>query len=470
MKLIKDKSIQTGDQSASIFQFVRRVNWTIFILLSGGTLFMFFLVFQPMKTALEKSLTDNFIQISEVNYYSVNNSIQGGIEGAKSISSRTMIRNAIDDYKKGKMSLEELKEYTQPKYEDGAKAIEHLVTAERYVDAKIIARYKAADSKFDIGTVNVDMTGIAEPISNIILSSKNIYSVNISPIIIDGKLVGYDQIVYDLTEQIDALNTQSDNAFLLDEAACRDLLAGSEKIQNHGEMTVYSNSGSIYLVAKIQDNVNFVSSQLKKNLFATVTELGINIFIGGIILMVAFIAAVYFYIIRFAKKQLSNLEYSRNTYKSMAYIDPLTNAYSRHFLNIWNRSARSSQQIYAIVMIDIDDFKTINDKYGHAVGDEVLQMLACNIKKLIRQMDFLIRFGGDEFVLILSGLDNNGAKDLIKRIEDQLKVSGSYPVELSISCGISILDADQEFEKVIMQADHNMYEAKQNKKLLQNRF
>lgn len=465
MKPIKDKIIQMGDQTESIFRFVRRVNWTIFILLAGGTLGMFFLVFQPMETALKKSLTDNFIQISEVNYCSVNDSIQRGIEGAKSISSRTMIRDAIDDYKKGKTSLDELKEYTQSKYEDGAEVIEHLVTAERYVDGKIIAQYKDSDSMFDISTVNVDMTGIIEPISNIILSTKNIYSVNISPIIIDSKLVGYDQIVYDLTEQIDALNTQSTNTFLLDEAACRDLLAGSETIQTRDEMTVYSNSGSIYLVVKIQDNVNFVSSQLKENLFATVKELGINIFIGGIILQVAFIAAIYFYIIRFAKKQLSNLECSRNSYKSMVYIDPLTNAYSRHFLNIWNKSVRSSQQTYYIVMIDIDDFKTINDKYGHAVGDEALQMLACTINKSIRQMDFLIRFGGDEFVLILSGLDNNGAKNLIERIEDQLKVPGSYPVELSISCGISILDPDHELEKAVMQADQNMYEAKQSKKL-----
>ncbi len=432
-------------------------------MLAGGAVSILFLVFQPMKTALEKSLTDNFVQVSEVNYYSINNSIQRGIEGTKSISSRTMIRNAIDDYEKGKMSLEELKEYTQPKYEDGAKVIEHLVTAERYVDGIRIARYETAGNVFDINTIKMDMNGIIEPTANVILSLKNIFTFHISPIIINGKLVGYDQTLYDLTKQLKELNMGSVNTNILDEAAYQDLLAGSEEIQTHGVMTIYSKSGLMFIVAHIQDGVYFVSSQTKEILFATLTQLSVNIFIVEIILFVAFIAVVYFYIIRFARTQLINLEYSRDKFKTMAYIDPLTNACSRHFLMIWNRSIRSPQQTYAIVMIDIDGFKAINDKYGHAVGDEALVILASTVKKTIRQTDLLVRFGGDEFVLILSGLDNNGAQDLIKRIEDQLKVPHGCPVQLSISYGVSILDADHELEQAVMQADHNMYEAKQRK-------
>ena len=164
------------------------------------------------------------------------------------------------------------------------------------------------------------------------------------------------------------------------------------------------------------------------------------------------------------KKELGSLELSRNAYKKIAYVDHLTGAYSRMFLDIWNKSLRSYQSNYAVVMIDVDDFKKINDVYGHATGDKVLQHLAKTILISIRQSDFLIRYGGDEFVLILSDINTENAKNLMTRIENQLILSAPHPIKIKISCGISLLTNNNDFEDLLKKADSKMYEVKKAKK------
>ena len=97
----------------------------------------------------------------------------------------------------------------------------------------------------------------------------------------------------------------------------------------------------------------------------------------------------------------------RNRYRSLH--DPLTGAYNRWFLDelLQQEEARSrrSRTPIAIKYVDIDNFKSINDTYGHAVGDRVLQHLAESLRNLIRECDAVVRVGGDEFLLILPGAD-----------------------------------------------------------------
>ncbi|NLT19532.1 MAG: GGDEF domain-containing protein [Syntrophomonadaceae bacterium] len=457
----REKRTYVEHQKLSMIKFINRVKLTLISSIFIVTALVFFLVYQPMQDELKKSLTENFVQISLTNYYAIENNIERCIEGAKSLSSRTMIKNAIGEYKNGKISLEELKTYTQAKYEDGAKAIDYIVLAERIVDDNTIAIYQIGDVAPVISSVEMEKGPISEVISKTVVKDERIYTVVYSPISIDNKVVGYDHVIYDLTKQIKLLCTKNMEIYLADDKVYQELLNASVKVENDSKMKIIMKDGLIYSIAPI-NNMYFVGTQKQSILYQPIFNLAKRIIIGGTAAFVCIVLIIYFYIIRYAKKELGILELSRNAYKQIAYIDHLTGAYSRQFLDIWDKSLRSYQNNYAVVMIDVDDFKRINDSYGHATGDKVLQQLATTILKSIRQSDLLIRYGGDEFVLVLSDIDAEFAQNLITRIESQL--SEPDPIQIKISYGISMLTDNHDLKDSLNQADSKMYEVKAAKK------
>jgi len=168
----------------------------------------------------------------------------------------------------------------------------------------------------------------------------------------------------------------------------------------------------------------------------------------------------------YLRRGLGSLESSRDAYKEMAYIDHLTGAYSRQFLDIWDKSVRSYRENYALVVIDVDDLKETNDVHGHSTGDKALQHLAATISKSTRRGDVLARYGGDEFVLVLSGVDSEGAKSLLARIEERLTVAvhGSDVIRIRFSYGMSMLVNDDDLKESLERADRQMYESKRARK------
>ena len=175
----KDTSCEIGtcskNQAESMLKFVNRVKQTLISSVFIVIVLVFFLVFEPMQAELKKSLTENFAQISQTNCNVIENNIQRCIEGGKSLSSRTMIKNAIGEYNKGNMSLEELKTFTQEKYEDGAKAIDYIILAERFVDGNIIAMYQVGDSIFDESSMEFEKDKYQSYIKNYCQGWKSIY-------------------------------------------------------------------------------------------------------------------------------------------------------------------------------------------------------------------------------------------------------------------------------------------------------
>ena len=112
----------------SVRGFIRRVILTLASLVAISSVVLFLLVYLPMKAELEKSLMNNFEQLSFIRYASLQNDMDRGLEGARSLSSRSVIRNAILEYRNGEMDMDELMAATQLRYEDGAKALEYLMS------------------------------------------------------------------------------------------------------------------------------------------------------------------------------------------------------------------------------------------------------------------------------------------------------------------------------------------------------
>lgn len=118
----------------------------------------------------------------------------------------------------------------------------------------------------------------------------------------------------------------------------------------------------------------------------------------------------------------------------------------------------------AVVMLDLDGFKSINDRFGHAVGDEVLCRFAAIVRRNIRDTDTAARLGGEEFCLILRGLDPAGAHAATDRIRAGLEATSALSPEFgppTVSAGIAISPATGEtFDRLLREADERLYGAK----------
>ena len=154
--------------------------------------------------------------------------------------------------------------------------------------------------------------------------------------------------------------------------------------------------------------------------------------------------------------------------KRLALIDPLTEVYNRHFFDEIRPTLEREAAGGAIVLVDVDELKTINDTRGHDEGDKAIWTIATGIKKLIRGADFLIRWGGDEFLIILPGMDEELAKKrfymLPGKIEEvrqapRLK-DRSYQRFVSASVGVACFSRRVSIEQAIEKADSVMYERK----------
>jgi diguanylate cyclase (GGDEF)-like protein len=154
--------------------------------------------------------------------------------------------------------------------------------------------------------------------------------------------------------------------------------------------------------------------------------------------------------------------------KRLALIDPLTEVYNRHFFDEIRPSLDREAAGGAVVLVDVDELKTINDTQGHDEGDKAIWTIATGIKKLIRGADFLIRWGGDEFLVILPGMDEELAKRrfymLPGKIEEvrqtpRLK-ERAYPRFLAASVGVAPFSRRISIEDAIEKADSVMYERK----------
>ncbi|AOU98304.1 hypothetical protein BI364_10335 [Acidihalobacter yilgarnensis] len=122
---------------------------------------------------------------------------------------------------------------------------------------------------------------------------------------------------------------------------------------------------------------------------------------------------------------------------------------------------------YAIVMLDLDGFKPVNDRYGHAVGDLLLIELATRLRKILRESDFIARLGGDEFVLVLEYLDGNDFQDNLSRSMERLHRVVELPFEcegasirINISAGVALSSVGRQGDTLLREADAALYQAK----------
>lgn len=152
--------------------------------------------------------------------------------------------------------------------------------------------------------------------------------------------------------------------------------------------------------------------------------------------------------------------------KYLSEKDLLTGSYNRRFVmdifpKLKSLSDRKGQKLI-IFLIDVDDFKSINDQYDHAMGDRVLQQISSTIKKVFRESDYIVRWGGDEFLGIVPCTDESGMNELQIRLHKELnRLSNMISAEISVSVGYATYpDEGKELNELIKIADRKMYSDK----------
>ena len=152
-----------------------------------------------------------------------------------------------------------------------------------------------------------------------------------------------------------------------------------------------------------------------------------------------------------------------------AMIDPLTGVKNRSTMDdAMQREiklARRHGGALSVVLLDIDHFKRVNDDHGHLYGDQALRAVAQCVQKTIRDSDLLFRYGGEEFMILLSGTGSDGSALLAERIRQEVENMKPFPskdIQLTVSLGISSLRGEPDATELLLErADAALYRAKQ---------
>ena len=177
------------------------------------------------------------------------------------------------------------------------------------------------------------------------------------------------------------------------------------------------------------------------------------------------------------RKILIKVDNNQLTLETLAQFDPLTNSLSRTEI-LYRVSeeidrSRRNKHSFALLEMDIDHFKNVNDQFGHHVGDEVLVSLVRNTKEAVRTIDTVGRIGGEEFLILLPETEAEGVAQIAERLREHVanaenKTSSPTPVRITISIGITIFNPNKNsriergivLNELMNEADLAMYKAK----------
>jgi len=178
---------------------------------------------------------------------------------------------------------------------------------------------------------------------------------------------------------------------------------------------------------------------------------------------------------KLVEERTKELEEAKEALQKLVSIDPLTGLYNRRYFSeisktLFNLSKRNNQPFSAL-MIDIDRFKLINDSFGHMVGDRVLIHIAKEIMYSLRGSDVAVRFGGEEFIVLLPGTDLHGATQIARKIKTNIEKEEIWVhdvqdniIKLTVSIGVAECECmtDQGIDNLVHRTDEALYQAKRS--------
>jgi diguanylate cyclase (GGDEF)-like protein len=164
---------------------------------------------------------------------------------------------------------------------------------------------------------------------------------------------------------------------------------------------------------------------------------------------------------------------NRGLMAQRAMYDDLTRLPNRRLfedraLMAFSRQQRQPDQLCALLFLDLDDFKSVNDRYGHKAGDAVLMAVAARAQAAVRQNDTVARWGGDEFIVLLENISADMLETIAQRLRSSIQEPVDYPggaLQVGVSIGLALYpDAGKDLDQLLHAADHHMYSDKTDRK------
>ncbi len=183
-----------------------------------------------------------------------------------------------------------------------------------------------------------------------------------------------------------------------------------------------------------------------------------------LVLLVA-LCNLFLYTVNYNKRSLF---LKNKKLEELAFRDSMTGLYSKNKFNaeikLWMSYSKRYNMPLSLAILDLDDFKQINDRYGHLSGDQIIVDASVVMKSAIRASDILARWGGDEFVLLMPHTDLIGARKLVDRLHQKMRNNTFHGMTITCSFGITQMTAEDDEVSIINRADRMLYSAKDSGK------
>jgi diguanylate cyclase (GGDEF)-like protein len=430
-----------------------KVSTTLFV--AGSILLGYFILFLPITRQLDNALIEKWQLSAQAKSYSLQLVLQQSVEAGNSISSRSAIRDKLCDYKNGLTTWDELRDYTQQKYNDGVSILDNIVFAYRLIDQQLLVSYQTPgmESVFD----EFHKHSLSLNKNQILYLNEKVYFLVISEIAKNDECLGKDILLFDISPIIENLNADTFLVKILS------LGMESNTLQNNPHPSTSKNMISYEETLPDVDAYVRIETQ-QQNVLGDASNITVRYLFLYIFLIILLYWLANRLFVRQTRHVINKIEDSKQDFMEMAFKDALTNAFSRQFLVNWIAQAEeqetSENNPRILVLLDIDDMKSINDTYGHEIGDLVLKKVVEVIYKMIRKDDLIIRFGGDEFLIIFDRIDENIVSSIMNRIEAEIKTVDIWSIQIDISYGISSIQSIEMIDEAIKDADMKMYQVK----------
>lgn len=189
--------------------------------------------------------------------------------------------------------------------------------------------------------------------------------------------------------------------------------------------------------------------------------------VGVILIFICYLTYEKFLINRL-RSELAEGQFQSSLWRNLALVDPLTGLYNRRFAerHLKTEIARARRRGYplTLVLFDLNNFKQINDRFGHPAGDAVLKGFADRLAEVVREGDLAARLGGDEFMLLLTDCKTSHVPQVLRRLESITVQSGAHQIPVSFSQGAGEYQEGDRPEDLLHYVDKLLYADKQARK------
>ena len=248
--------------------------------------------------------------------------------------------------------------------------------------------------------------------------------------------------------------------------------------ENHLELnpklTLENDSLSDKFLTKTENTVTFVketNNNITKNSKDFIEEIEVKNLNQEIKLLIEQFEKDLIEKLNDSTNKINELQQELNKVYQEINMDTLTKAYSKKALNQdlenFMKIGQKRTLNMAIIVIDLDKFKQINDTYGHLIGDFVLIKVVQMIKSIIREEDKIYRFGGDEFVVIFNRIDKNAMKTITEKIRKKIESTKlkykEHIIKLTISIGVACHKQGDSKDDILQRADKALYDSKKSR-------